>query len=440
MSNGQLETVKLTARFKLDGEVDESLFKTYKAVVNELLDYAHSKGITSFERLKSEKYHEMRQKYPELPSHYIYTACQLARSIYKSFRKLKRRGKGELLLPHGRGFSDRAFIASGDSSPEPLYGDLRPGGVPDKGMCAKGIYINCGLHPSLSEGDFSPASVKKNRPLLRKNVIMLDDHLFSLDLESWKVSISTPHGRRRFRLLHGKYHKRFRDWKVGQAWLVRTPEGIFLNVVFSREVEVEEPKAFVGTDLNENNVTLSLPNGEFVKIVTHEKEIRTSYYLKRRRIQKKIRRGKRRRELLRKYGKREKNRVNDLHHKLANKIVEIAENYGGIALEDLSGIRDSINYSAEMNGRLHRWSFRKLLSIIEYKAKLRGVRVVFVDPAYTSTLCPRCGGRLSASPNGHRFLKCGCGLEADRDVVGSLNIALRARRCGELRSPPKARR
>ena len=372
MSNGQLETVKLTARFKLDGEVDESLFKTYKAVVNELLDYAHSKGITSFERLKSEKYHEMRRKYPELPSHYIYTACQLARSIYKSFRKLKRRGK-----------------------------------------------------------------VKKNRPLLRKNVIMLDDHLFSLDLESWKVSISAPYGRRRFELLHGKYHKRFRDWKVGQAWLVRTPEGIFLNVVFSREIEVEEPKAFVGTDLNENNVTLSLPNGEFVKIVTHEKEIRTSYYLKRRRIQKKIRRGKRRRELLRKYGKREKNRVNDLHHKLANKIVEIAENYGGIALEDLSGIRDSINYSAEMNGRLHRWSFRKLLSIIEYKAKLRGVRVVFVDPAYTSTLCPRCGGRLSASPNGHRFLKCGCGLEADRDVVGSLNIALRARRCGELRSPRK---
>jgi len=123
VSGRQLETVKLAARLKLDGEVDESLFKTYKAVVNELLDHAHSKGITSFERLKSEKYHEMRQKYPELPSHYIYTACQLARSIYKSFRKLKRRGK-----------------------------------------------------------------VKKDRPLLRKDVIMLDDHLFSLDLESWTAA------------------------------------------------------------------------------------------------------------------------------------------------------------------------------------------------------------------------------------------------------------
>jgi len=91
VSSRRLETVKLTARFKLDGEVDERLFE-YKRIVNELLDYAHSKGITSFKRLKAEKYHELRQKY-ELPSHYIYTACQMACSIYKSFRKLKRKGK-----------------------------------------------------------------------------------------------------------------------------------------------------------------------------------------------------------------------------------------------------------------------------------------------------------------------------------------------------------
>ena len=68
MSNRQLETVKLTARFKLDEKVDESLFETYKRIVNELLDYAHSKGITSFKRLKAEKYHELRERYSKLPS------------------------------------------------------------------------------------------------------------------------------------------------------------------------------------------------------------------------------------------------------------------------------------------------------------------------------------------------------------------------------------
>ncbi len=137
-----------------------------------------------------------------------------------------------------------------------------------------------------------------------------------------------------------------------------------------------------------------------MQVITHEREIRTGYYVKRRKIQKKLKAGKRREKLLEKYGGREKNRLNDLYHKIANKIVELAEEYGGIALEDLTNIRESIRYSAEMNGRLHRWSFRKLQSIIEYKAKLRGVSVVFVDPAYTSSRCPVCGGKLS--PNGYR--------------------------------------
>jgi len=81
-------------------------------------DYAHSKGISSFKRLRSEKYYELRQRYPKLPSHYIHTACQMACSIYKSFRKLRRKGK-----------------------------------------------------------------LRTDKPLFKKHVIMLDDHLFKLDLE-----------------------------------------------------------------------------------------------------------------------------------------------------------------------------------------------------------------------------------------------------------------
>jgi len=95
------------------------------------------------------------------------------------------------------------------------------------------------------------------------------------------------------------------------------------------------------------------------------------------------------------YRKRERNRIRDLYHKLANKIVDIAEKYGGIALENLRELRERVNYSREMNGRLHRWSFRRLQEIIEYKAKLKGIRVVFVDPAQTSSLYPICGVRLS---------------------------------------------
>jgi len=366
------ETVKLTAKFKLKETPEglNELFSTYRDIVNLLITHALENNITSFKRLKKETYKGLREKYPGLPSHYLYTACQMATAVYKSYRKRRRKGKA------------------------------------------------------------------KGKPVFRKEVIMLDDHLFKLDLEKGVIKISTPNGRIQLEFYPAKHHGKFRDWRVGQAWLVRTPKGVFINVVFSKEVEVREPEAFVGVDLNENNVTLSLPEGEFVQIVTHEREIRTGYFVKRRKIQKKVKVGKKRRELLEKYGEREKNRLNDLYHKLANKIVELAEKYGGIALEDLTEIRESIRYSAEMNGRLHRWSFRKLQSIIEYKAKLKGVKVVFVNPAFTSSLCPVCGGKLS--PNGHRVLKCKCGFEADRDVVGSWNIRLRALKMWGVSVPPES--
>ncbi|ALM74379.1 RNA-guided endonuclease InsQ/TnpB family protein [Thermococcus barophilus] len=354
------ETIKLTAKFKLKETPEglDELFQTYREIVNFLISYAFENNVTSFYRLKKETYKSLRERYLELPSHYIYTACQMATAVYKSFRKRRKKRKA------------------------------------------------------------------KGKPVFRKEVIMLDDHLFKLDLEKGVIKLSTPNGRISLEFYPAKYHEKFKDWKVGQAWLVKTPKGVFLNAIFSKDVEVKEPKTFVGVDLNENNVTLSLPNGEFVQIITHEREIRTGYFVKRRKIQKKLRAGKRGRELLEKYGERERNRLTDLYHKLANKIVELAEKYGGLALEDLTKIRDSIRYSAEMNGRLHRWSFRKLQSIVEYKAKLKGVRVVFVNPAHTSSLCPICGGKLS--PNGHRVLSCKCGFEADRDMVGSWNIRLKA--------------
>jgi len=90
-----------------------------------------------------------------------------------------------------------------------------------------------------------------------------------------------------------------------------------------------------------------------------------------------------------------------------------------------------------VNGRLHRWSFRRLQEIIEYKAKLKGIRVIYVDPAQTSSLCPICGEKLS--PNGHRVLKCkNCGFKADRDVVGSINIRLKALKMWGVTVPPES--
>ena len=366
------ETVKLTANFKLDGPeaLVEPLFSTYKAILNEALTHAHAKGITGFYRLKAEVYRDFRAKWPELPSHYIYTACQMACSIYKAFRKLKRRGR-----------------------------------------------------------------VKADKPNFNKDTIMLDDHLFSLDLENWTVSIATPQGRVRFRLLHGQYHEKFKAMRPGQAWLVKRGRELWLKVVFSVEVELREPNGRVlAIDVNENNITIASPSG-FRQIRTGERPIRTAYFLKRRKIQASVR-GKAKARLLAKYRGRERNRIKDLYHKLANEVLRVAEteDVSVIVLEDLKGNRSHIRRGRELNGRLHRWSFRQLQAIIEYKAKLRGLRVAYVNPKGTSSLCPSCGAKLS--PNGYRLLRCpNCGLEADRDVIGAWNLAQRY--VGSFRSPRK---
>ena len=79
----------------------------------------------------------------------------------------------------------------------------------------------------------------------------------------------------------------------------------------------------------------------------------------------------------------------DIHHKVANKIVKVAlKTNSAIALENLKEIRKKINHSKGLNGRLHRWGFRKFQQVLEYKAKLNGIEVVYVNPHKTSTLCP----------------------------------------------------
>ena len=69
-------------------------------------------------------------------------------------------------------------------------------------------------------------------------------------------------------------------------------------------------------------------------------------------------------------------------HVIAKQIVTYVKQFEKpiIAMENLKGIRESINYSSKLNRRLHAWSFRKLQQYIEYKANLEGIQVVYTNP------------------------------------------------------------
>ncbi|MEM1793079.1 MAG: zinc ribbon domain-containing protein, partial [Thermofilaceae archaeon] len=105
--------------------------------------------------------------------------------------------------------------------------------------------------------------------------------------------------------------------------------------------------------------------------------------------------------------------------------------------EDLKFMRRRIRCTKEMNRRLHSLPFRRLQFYIEYKAKLNGLPVKYVNAKFSSSLCPRCGGKLAS--NGYRLLKCNsCEYENDRDIIACLNLLKRTPRCGESPLPPKA--
>jgi putative transposase len=76
-------------------------------------------------------------------------------------------------------------------------------------------------------------------------------------------------------------------------------------------------------------------------------------------------------------------------------------------MEDLMGIRENFHKSKKLNRRFHSLLFRKLQKIIEYKALLAGINVVYLEKKLvknTSKTCHRCG-HVVRSLRG-RIFKC----------------------------------
>lgn len=113
--------------------------------------------------------------------------------------------------------------------------------------------------------------------------------------------------------------------------------------------------------------------------------------------------------------------MRDIDHKLSHDIVEtaVAHNVKVIKLEQLANIRSTTRQSRKNNHSLHTWSFYRLAQFIEYKARLAGIAVEYVNPAYTSQRCPICGNIHHADD---RNYTCECGFHIHRDLLGAMNI------------------
>ena len=97
---------------------------------------------------------------------------------------------------------------------------------------------------------------------------------------------------------------------------------------------------------------------------------------------------------------------------------------GEIVVGDVSRIRENNDKGNKINAMIHNfWSFRYIVERLKTTAENFGIKVKLVKENGTSSRCPWCGSKNVRKQK--RLFKClDCGIEAHRDVVGALNIAL----------------
>jgi IS605 OrfB family transposase len=241
------------------------------------------------------------------------------------------------------------------------------------------------------------------------------------------------------------WDRRYDDFPNREARLVFR-DGEFTLYVFKRVPRPAKyaPKGVLAVDINERQIVVGNSSVEVRVETPIERALR--YRRLAERLQEKYsfpkynawlrRSGIRRR--VRYFHRKAKNIIEDWARKTSYMIISLAkQGQLAVAREDLTGLIESLRRLPKGHkSALLAFGYRRLAFWVDWQAEKNGVPILVVDPAGTSSTCPRCGAELVEV--GHRRLRCPrCGLEADRDSIAVLNIERRAlnQMGGTLASP-----
>jgi IS605 OrfB family transposase len=345
----------------------------YRNMVEQLVLYAVDNGITKFTRLKAERYRDVRSLYPQLPSHYAYTACQDAAERAHSFLRMRKIGKARKPYPEVRSVS---------------------------------IWLDD--HLWRAEG-LTSISLATHRGRVRVSV-ELNKHFLRYVNRGWRLASEA-----RVKLDH-KERK------------------LIFYITFKKEVSEYKPKDYVTVDVNEDAEAV-LIDGIVYLLETGLSKVTLGYYYRRKRVQEKYDRvygsGSRpARKIFKGLSNNERALKREIRWKLAALIVrEAARRQAAVVLERLG--REPANHMIEhvkdpqLRHRVFQAAFKGMQRAIEEKAREYGVPVVYVDPRNTSKVCPIHGAEIVYGRNRHGVCSKG-GETWHRDVVACYNLLLRA--------------
>ncbi len=265
--------------------------------------------------------------------------------------------------------------------------------------------------------EFSPTSIS------------YDARIFSFREKDWTVSIKLLNSRQRIKLLIGNYQVGLLKGKDPKAaTLVKRKNGdYYINITLDEPTQPEtKTDKVLGCDLGRADIcTTSEGQSWSGKQITDK---RNHYAKLRATIQRKASKGtrssrRRCRELLKRLSGKEKRFQKAINHEISRQLVNNARtSCKAIALEDLTGIRDRTNKKprSKKDKRLgNNWAFYQLRQFLTYKCILAGVKLILVNPAYTSLSCHKCF--VIGDRKGKKFTCNTCG-KFDADYNGAKNI------------------
>ena len=270
--------------------------------------------------------------------------------------------------------------------------------------------------------------LKSRCPQSNNPAIRYDKRSYTVWLDREEVSLATVKGRQRFKIKVPEYFKQYLDWKVTSANLKydKKLKKFFLNITVEKEASDIEPTTdfYVGVDLGLRKLAVaSTPDGKINKFFDggHIRAVSERYFALRKRLQSKGTPSAKRH--LKKLSQREKRFRTAINHKIAKEVVELVPAGGVIVLEKLKGIRKRVKVGKQNRRWIHSWNFAQLQRFIEYKAKAKGIKVVYVDARYTSQKCSRCGHISRKNRKGQAHFVCErCGYQLNADLNAGRNI------------------
>jgi len=239
-----------------------------------------------------------------------------------------------------------------------------------------------------------------------------------------EVSLWGLAGRHRLPFVCGAYQKALQGRIKGQADLVyRQGKFYLLCTIDLPDGAPIDVKNALGVDCGIVNLSTDSTGEKFTGAQVEETRQR---YARRRRVLNKVGTRSARRRLS-KIRKREANFRRNENHRISKRLVAKAKATASvIVLENLKGIRERVTVRGRQRAKHSGWAFRQLQSFVEYKARLAGIPVLFVDPRNTSRACSRCGHCDKANRRSQESFVCRhCGYSTNADLNAALNIRAR---------------